>query len=527
MSRTVSFVSSLAFALIAAIVGCSDTPDVGAGLRVISPNGGEVWEAGAPESVRWTSNARALSMTVQLSDDAGESWSVIAEGVPDTGELDLVVPAAPSPSCLIRVLDPASGAADASDAPFEIAGGIRVASPNGIEKLTVGEAASIRWAASGVDSVRIELSRDGGSSWEDIVAAAPASAGNWTWTVDGGDLPLPQDACVVRVSDVAGVEEPDESDAFFSIWEGTWTYPGRIIVRPGREYTIRFVDPVDGAATGTVWRGAEVAGTFLAPMFRPAIVLKVDDMRTPIAPAFVRFLDLMSARGLPVSGGLICETLLAATPEDVSRLSRVEPVLVEVFHHGYDHSLGEDWHEFKGTGLDFQLERLLMGADLARDVLGVELRAFGAPFNATDADTVAALGATPAFEVIFFQPYVDGRLTYSRILDVEVAPGLLFDLDEFRALYEGVAHNDAIAIQCHPSGLDEVNTARLMAAIDFLAGEADRRFSAATAYARWTVDREAISLRKTRTNRYDLDFRDATYPQVLEFTVAPTSVTVK
>ncbi|MHC4252832.1 MAG: DUF2334 domain-containing protein, partial [Planctomycetota bacterium] len=425
-------------------------------------------------------------------------------------------------------LDPESGAADVSDGPFEIiGGGIRVTFPNGNERLTPGEMASIRWTAYGVLAVTVELSRDGGSSWEEIVASVPASAGTVQWTVDSGGLPLPQGSCLVRVSDVSGTEAPDESDDFFTIWEGTWVYPGRVVARPGRVYVFRFADPVDGAAVGTTWQGAEVAGTFLAPMFRPAVTMKADDLRTPIHDRFYRYFDLMAARGLPASGGLICETLLDTGAADTECLSRLEPALIELYHHGYDHSSGEGWSEFSGTGLDFQLERLLMGADLARAALGAELRAFGAPFNATDDDTIAALELAPAFEVIFYQPYVDGRVTYSRDLDVEIDVGLVFALAEFRELYATYAQNDILTLQCHPTACDETNMAKLMEAVDFLAGEAGRRFTAPTAYARWLVDRDLIALKKVRTRRYELDFRDATYPQVLDFSVAPTSVTEK
>jgi len=517
-----------ASALASTLAGCSGLPDGGPGLRVVSPNGGEVWEAGLEATVLWTNSARTTTITVQLSNDGGATWFDLASAVPNSGALDVTAPPPASAACLVRVIDPESGEADASDEPFAIVGGgVRVLSPNGSERLTVGDESTIRWVSSGVETVLVELSRDGGSNWEEIAAAAPAAAGGLSWTVDGGGLGLPQDACVIRVSDSAGVETPDESDDFFMIWSGTWTFPGRIVARPGEVYVIRFEAPVDDAADGTVWAGPEVAETFLAPMFRPAVALKADDLRTPLHQGFIRLFDEMSARGLPLAAGVICESLLDATPEDVSRLSGLDPALVEVFHHGYDHSFGDGWCEFFGTGLDFQLERLLSGADLARATLGIELRAFGAPYNATDADTVAALELAPSFEAIFFQPHVDGRTTYSRNLDVEIDAGIVFGLDEFMGLYSAFEQEDILALQCHPTSCDEENKAKLMSIVDFLAGAAGRRFTAPTAYARWLVDRDAIVLKKVRGTRYELDFRSATYPQVLDFSVAPNSVTEK
>jgi len=528
MFRTrLSGVATLA-ACVLALAGCSGSTDNAQGLRVIAPNGGESWRGGETQSVSWESDIKATAVSIEFSADGGATWSGLLEDISDTGSATVVVPGVTSPQCLVRVLDIASGMSDVSDAPFEVVTeGIRVTSPNGDERLVVGDTVTIAWTADAVEAVSVGISRDGGSSWDEIAASVPAAAGSLQWTVDGGGAAMPQNVCLVRVSDASGLEYPDESDDFFTIWEGTWTYPGRVVARPGRVYVIRFADPVDAAATGTVWQGGEIAGTFLAPMFRPAVTMKADDLRTPIHRRFYRYFDQMAARGLPASGGLICESLLDAGGADVECLSRVDPALIELYHHGYDHSYGEGWSEFFGTGLDFQLERLLTGADLARTALGVELRAFGAPFNATDDDTVAALELAPAFEVIFYQPYVEGRLTYPRDLDVEIEAGRMFDLDEFRNHYATFEQNDILALQCHPTACDEENFAKLMTLVDFLAGEADRRFTAPTAYARWLVDRDGIALKKVRTTRYELNFRDATYPQVLEFAVAPTSVTVK
>jgi len=524
--RSSGVVSLTACAL--ALAGCSGSSDDAQGLRVIAPNGGELWHGGESQSVSWESGTRAPAVSIEFSSDDGATWSGLVEDIPDTGSVTVVVPSVRSPQCLVRVLDVASGVSDISDAPFEVVTeGIRVTSPNGDERLVVGDTATIAWTAAGVEAVSVEISRDGGSSWDEIAASVPAAAGSVQWTVEGGGPALPQNACLVRVRDVSGVEDPDESDDFFTVWEGTWTYPGRVVARPGRVYTIRFADPVDAAATGTVWRGGEIADTFLAPMFRRAVTMKADDLRTPIHRRFYSYFDAMAARGLPASGGLICESLLDARASNIDCLSRVDPALIELYHHGYDHSSGDGWSEFFGTGLDFQVDRLLTGAALARTTLGVELRAFGAPFNATDDDTIAALELAPAFEVIFYQPNVGGRITYSRDLEVEIEAGQVVDLDKFRGDYATFETNEILALQCHPTACDEENLAKLMTLADFLAGEADRRFTTPTAYARWLVDRDEISLKKIRTTRYELDFRDASYPQVLGFTVEPTSVVKK
>ena len=92
---------------------------------------------------------------------------------------------------------------------------LAVASPNGGEVWPVGSSQEIAWTASGVANVKIELSRDGGATWEDIVASTAAAAGTYPWTVTG-----PASAnCVVRVSDATDGSPSDDSDAAFTIRE--------------------------------------------------------------------------------------------------------------------------------------------------------------------------------------------------------------------------------------------------------------------------------------------------------------------
>lgn len=51
---------------------------------------------------------------------------------------------------------------------------IRVASPNGGETWEIGAECDITWASSSVAKVKIELSRDGGNSWEELAASRGA-----------------------------------------------------------------------------------------------------------------------------------------------------------------------------------------------------------------------------------------------------------------------------------------------------------------------------------------------------------------
>ncbi len=48
-----------------------------------------------------------------------------------------------------------------------------------------GAATTIRWTSSGIDQLKIEYSADAGYNWTTVVAATPASAGSFSWTVPG------------------------------------------------------------------------------------------------------------------------------------------------------------------------------------------------------------------------------------------------------------------------------------------------------------------------------------------------------
>jgi C1A family cysteine protease len=82
-------------------------------------------------------------------------------------------------------------------------------SPNGGESWTVGSSRSITWSTGNGGNVKIELSRNGGASWETLFAST-ANDGSQSWTVAGASTAQ----ALVRISNDNG---SDTSDATFSI----------------------------------------------------------------------------------------------------------------------------------------------------------------------------------------------------------------------------------------------------------------------------------------------------------------------
>jgi hypothetical protein len=106
----------------------------------------------------------------------------------------------------------------ATDVPLTITigGSIDLASPNGGESWAAGSTHAITWTSDGVDSVKIELSSNGGSTFPTtIVASRPASDSTYSWTLPVGLTP--GSTYRIRVRDVLDSSLNDVSSASFTV----------------------------------------------------------------------------------------------------------------------------------------------------------------------------------------------------------------------------------------------------------------------------------------------------------------------
>jgi hypothetical protein len=156
----------------------------GATISLTAPNGGELWYAGEPHNITWTSTNLTdnIKLEVMRNYPSG-TWQTIAASTPNTGSYTWAVDSPGATAARVRV----SGAvqtviADTSDANFNI-GGVQVNSPNGGESWIAGDANSITWTALNMtESVGIELNRSfPGGAWEVITSGTP-NTGSYAWT---------------------------------------------------------------------------------------------------------------------------------------------------------------------------------------------------------------------------------------------------------------------------------------------------------------------------------------------------------
>src|SRR5262249_1140143 len=208
--RTLQMVAALA---VLTGVAHAQTP-----LTILTPNGGEIWPVGVRRDIVW-SGSTGGNIRIELSRDAGLTFQPLFSNTRDDGVQVWEVEGPAAPNCrlgLTNLDDPTLTATRTADcAIVDAVCGVTVTSPNGGEELLTSTDQLITWAAPGDanipnDNVRIELSRDGGLTFETLFASTP-NDGMEPWTVRG-----PATGGRIRVTRLSDPTLTDTSDAAFS-----------------------------------------------------------------------------------------------------------------------------------------------------------------------------------------------------------------------------------------------------------------------------------------------------------------------
>jgi hypothetical protein len=211
----------------------SDKPfTIAAGLRVISPNGGEFVPSGSNYTVNFEINGLKFPVTklsLYSSTDGGSSYAL-------TGSVDINITnpttvwwgtAWPTLSgtrtnCYAKVVAYNGSTvvgSDRSDKPFTT-GVVKLLGPNGGEVFESGSIYPIQWETYGtknpVATARLYSSTDGGATWSLVTTLDGWFTSYINW------LPLVQTTktkCKVKVviTDTKGVTSSDVSDGYFTI----------------------------------------------------------------------------------------------------------------------------------------------------------------------------------------------------------------------------------------------------------------------------------------------------------------------
>lgn len=186
---------------------------INSSLSLISPNGGENWESGSKQFIRWSS-INVNNVIIEYSINNGTSWEQIVKSIPSTGSYEWIVPNLSSEQCKIRISDSSTPSIfDLSDNIFTIfQRTLLLTSPNGDELWEAGTNQTITWTSSNIQSIKIEYSSNNGSSWN-IITNSTLSDGSYNWSIPNSVSSL----CKVKISDIIPEGPSDESDTTFSI----------------------------------------------------------------------------------------------------------------------------------------------------------------------------------------------------------------------------------------------------------------------------------------------------------------------
>ncbi len=90
-------------------------------ITVVSPNGGEVWQALSTQQITWTTQGTVGPVRIELTLNGGASFSDIVASTPNTGSYAWAVPNSPSSACGVRISQASNGTPmDTSNAVFTI-----------------------------------------------------------------------------------------------------------------------------------------------------------------------------------------------------------------------------------------------------------------------------------------------------------------------------------------------------------------------------------------------------------------------
>ncbi len=167
-------------------------------IELVAPLGGEKLFAGIPATIQWTVTG-AVGIDVELSRDGGATFAAIPEcaGLPGSATSCVWTPTGPRTSrAQIRVAAHNAAGASVSDVTtgaIEIATAaprLEILYPHAPFRLKIGSTLPIWWIHNlGAHAfVRIELSRDGGATWEVIAPAVQSITlhfGAFAWLVTG------------------------------------------------------------------------------------------------------------------------------------------------------------------------------------------------------------------------------------------------------------------------------------------------------------------------------------------------------
>lgn len=211
----------------------------------------------------------------------------------------------------------------------------------------------------------------------------------------------------------------------------------------------------------------------------PKIVIKLDDLKPTnggVHPRWIKVADFAKQKGIKVGFGIIAQSMVGDSPEFVRWVREAHDAgRIEFWQHGWDHGQrtdnGKPIQEFNGETYEYQKQHMTDANKLAREKLGFPFVSFGAPFNATDANTVKVLVEDPDIKVWMYGDAQNpaGKTVLERSYAVSLENPTL--IANYGAFLEGYAHSrgaEYFVLQGHPAGWSDDRWNEFVKIVDFL-----------------------------------------------------------
>lgn len=164
--------------------------------QLIKPSSGDaIYHGGEKSLIRWASQGYS-KFDFELSTNGGTDWDMAAKNVPAKDlETNWTVPRVSTKAAKMRMIDTESGKSVAESGLFKIINGsLQFREPRTGDKFKIGRQTRIRWLHEFVDTVDLQLSTNGGNSWEFLQPDVATIRGYLDWIVED----KPTNAAVIR-----------------------------------------------------------------------------------------------------------------------------------------------------------------------------------------------------------------------------------------------------------------------------------------------------------------------------------------
>lgn len=191
------------------------------------------------------------------------------------------------------------------------------------------------------------------------------------------------------------------------------------------------------------------------------VIFKMDDLCTDrndrITWNWTRFASLILQEDAAASMGIIGKYLENPHQTFINWVKEmVQSGNFEIFNHGYYHNIldydGDTTNtEFKDREEILQRESIRKTQNLAKEKLGLTLKAFGAPNNAIEGTTATVLSEFSEIEIWFYglNDNNAGKEILKRTKEIEY-PTLYPNSEKFMQAFESIADNSQLVLQGHP-----------------------------------------------------------------------------